>query len=88
MTYEELKTEAKKLGYNLIKANSKPRLKPCVCGCKARHHYYCRDSQGEYRKLVCHKCGREVEGENELEVYNNWNKYIEKEEEFIKEMES
>lgn len=88
MTYDELKIEAKKLGYNLIKANNKPRLKPCVCGCKARHHYYCCSPEGKYRILECHWCERRVEGKNDLEAYNNWNKMIENEEKFIKEMES
>lgn len=92
MTYEELKEEAKKLGYNLIKVNQRPKIKPCVCGCKARKHlvriYYDNHKQETLRILECHWCERRVEAKTEIETINKWNEMIENEKEFIKEMES
>jgi len=76
MTYEELKAEATRQGYNLIK---KPeRLLPCVCGNKRREHIsrYDRDLLKWVRILRCSKCGLSVECNTEKEAISVWNKMI------------
>ena len=49
LTLDELKAEAKRQGYKLIKDNPTPKLSPCICGRKHRTFYdgYC--SYGERR---------------------------------------
>ena len=81
MTVEELRKEAKALGYNLIKINKPEKLLPCICGCKKREHW-ARSYKGiRYKILVCPKCGREASGRSEREVRHNWNEMIKGEEE-------
>ena len=36
MTLEELKAEAEKFGYTLIKKSDSIKMLPCTCGCKRR----------------------------------------------------
>ena len=79
MTLEELKIEANKLGYNLIKKNPKPKILPCICGCRRRRHLYIGSDNIYNRALVCKRCGRRVEGIDDRDVINNWNKEIESE---------
>ena len=59
MTYEELKVEASKLGYKLIKDEPLPRIKPCcMCGSKRisqQYTYVAEDNKHLIRK-VCN-CG-------------------------------
>lgn len=40
MTYEELKKEADKLGYKLIKKPEPVKRLPCTCGCKRVYNCY------------------------------------------------
>ena len=77
MTFEELKAEAKRQGYNLIKQPTYIPLKPCVCGAK-RSLKMCYTNHGQgYR---CYKCGRIAEAaKNNKEARINWNKLMEKE---------
>lgn len=74
MTVEELKIEANKLGYNIIKKNIKPKILPCVCGCKRREHW--SNSVENTRTLICKRCHKKIIGKNEIDVINNWNKEI------------
>lgn len=75
MTVEELRCEAKALGYNIIKINPMEKLLPCVCGCNRREHWYVSGAFDGV-KLKCMKCGREANGRNDREVRHNWNQMI------------
>jgi len=58
MTVEELRTEAAKLGYDIVKRQQ--RFLPCICGYNRRTH-----KQGGFTNetiLKCKKCGFEVRG--------------------------
>lgn len=73
MTLEELKIEADKLGYKLIKNNPMPKPKPCVCGCRKIEEWSSKDGT----LLKCHNCGLvSALGKNRREVINNWNNLI------------
>ena len=72
MTVDELKAEAKEMGYKLMPIAPYERLKVCICGCKRRDHWY-----GGGVRLVCHKCGRMATGETEAAARRNWNRMIE-----------
>ena len=74
MTIEELKEEARKLGYDVVPKREYERLLPCTCGHNRRERYYCNSASGTYVKLVCARCGRRVEGKTESEAKRNWNK--------------
>lgn len=75
MTVEELKKEAAKLGYNIIKKQKYIRFNPCVCGCNRREHWY---GYGQTKFFRCKNCGlKSPEGSNEKEAKLNWNKMIE-----------
>ena len=80
MTIEELKKEANKLGYNIIKKREIPKILPCTCGCKKREHIYISGKTEFPRGLRCKRCGKRVEGLNDIDVINNWNKMIKEEE--------
>nr|DAI22733.1 MAG TPA: hypothetical protein [Caudoviricetes sp.] len=58
MTFEELKTEAKKQGYKLVKAKPSVKFLPCICGGK-RREWWSRMNINfkEERSVVCLKCG-------------------------------
>lgn len=76
MTVEELRKEAKDLGYNIVRINPKEKLLPCICGCKRREHWT-RFLKGEvYTVLGCEKCDREAMGRTDREVRHNWNEMI------------
>lgn len=75
MTLEELKIEANKLGYKLIKNNPMPKLKPCVCGCKQRTEWSCHNPDGV--RLECVKCGLSTPVvKTRREAINSWNDLI------------
>lgn len=74
---EELKVEAEKLGYKLVKYQPYERLLPCICGCKARRTWYIHNNNIEDNiKFECSRCGRYVTGKNKKEAKINWNKMI------------
>lgn len=77
MTLEQLKIEAEKLGYYLVKKNKKPKMLPCVCGCKRRDHWFIGGDSEYKRMLKCKKCDIEVYGKNDIDVINKWNEMIE-----------
>lgn len=78
MTVKELKIEAAKLGYNIIK---KPepmplvKLLPCVCGCNKRSKWY----SNKLSWYKCNKCGfTGGSAYNERDVRIKWNEAVEK----------
>lgn len=79
MTLEELKAEAKKHGYHLIKDREKVNLLDCTCGCKRRFHLSTIKDWQSYEGLECAKCGKRVWGKTELDARKEWNKLIEEE---------
>lgn len=83
MTLEELKVEADKLGYKVVrKSVRRDNLVPCICGCKRRAHWYeskWNDSTHKSQNIVgmrCLRCGREVTGFSLNDVRRNWNLMI------------
>jgi len=73
MTLEELKAEAKRQGYKLIKAK-RPRFEPCLCGYNV--HQWVHGPEG--RAVYCKHCGLEspwVQG-GETDVREAWNEMI------------
>ena len=80
MTYEELKVEADKLGYKLIKKQKTVKLLRCRCGSNRREEWVVvNSSTGKFqRQLICVKCGLSAPPGNTLkEAKENWNKMIE-----------
>lgn len=73
MTIEELRAEAKTLGYNIVK-KSPPMEKflPCTCGNNSRSRWW---GTHDYNSVIveCRKCGRRVYGKNERELRKKWN---------------
>ena len=74
MTVDELKAEAKEMGYKLMPVSSYERLKVCTCGCKKRERIYGVDAM----TLICRRCGLSVSGKTEAEARKNWNAMIER----------
>lgn len=85
MTFEELKTEAEKQGYKLMKKpEPMPKIRPCPCGRKRLSHYYMWDrrTSTEYIQIGCPKCGRLGDWcENEREARELWNERMMEEQE-------
>lgn len=54
MTLDEMKVEAEKLGYNLIKKPEIIKMLPCTCGCKRRTEWFC---EGQFF-YSCNRCGK------------------------------
>lgn len=76
MTLDELKAEAKRQGYNLIKIQKKEKLLTCVCGCNRRSHFdYYKNGKWGYG-LECKRCKKIVYGTTEAEVRSEWNKMV------------
>ena len=80
MTLDELKKEAKKHGYGLIKLHSRTKMLPCTCGHNRRSHcnVYHHKSGRFYYYLVCNKCGLKSPcADTEEEAKEKWNNMIE-----------
>lgn len=75
MTREEIKAEAEKLGYKLVKHQPYERLLPCTCGCNRRKTVYYLN----YQALVCTSCGKMAKGFSREQAKRNWNEMIRKE---------
>lgn len=71
LTLDELKEQAERLGYKLVKANPYIRFEPCVCGNNRRVTWY------NWSKCIvtleCNKCGYKVSGKNETDAKIMWN---------------
>lgn len=76
MTVEELRREAKSMGYNIIRINPYEKLLPCICGSKRREHWSTFVKGVEYTVLRCGKCEREASGRTDREARHNWNELI------------
>ena len=74
MTVEELKSEAKKIGYKLIKDTKPPRLLPCICGYNKRTEWC--DSAHRCVDLECKRCGLIASGKNRTEAILAWNALV------------
>lgn len=75
MTVEELKLEAAKLGYNIIKKAENIKFLPCVCGYNKRNLWFCSNNMCFYK---CQRCGFSgYKGKTQNEAKRNWNKAIE-----------
>lgn len=84
MTLEELKAEAERQGYKLMKKpEPMPKIKPCPCGRKILSRLYTWDRRTGtgYILIRCPKCGCEGDwGKNEREARELWNWETEMEE--------
>ena len=76
MTLEELKIEADKLGYCLVKKPEKVTLLSCpICGKKRTHEWFSTRDKG--KKRVCYNCGFEGGyGKNGIEAKKKWNESV------------
>lgn len=75
---EDLKSVAKKYGYNLIKSQKAEPFLPCTCGCKRRTLYFiCKPGLRNGKRLECKQCGSFVEGESS-KIRKLWNDMIRK----------
>lgn len=75
MTVEELKAEAKKLGYKIIKVPEKIEKLGCVCGASSRcvQQWYHFGTNTLFFK--CKKCGRKSK-EAKTEAIKLWNEAV------------
>ena len=81
MTLEELRVEAEKLGYKLVKIPEKVKLSPCpVCGSKHTSVWYIGYSginSGQFRRCdICDFKGKTV-AKGELATKKAWNEAVE-----------
>lgn len=75
MTFEELKAEAKRQGYNLTKIPERITFTPCICGHNRRGMWY--STKGLGRKYKCNNCGFEGGwGKTNKEAKLAWNDAI------------
>ena len=56
MTLDELKVEAEKLGYKLIKKSGRIKMLPCICGSNKRTEWF--DSGKGKTFYSCDRCGK------------------------------
>lgn len=77
MTVEELKAEAKRQGFNLVKKPTYISLKPCVCGAKLSVKAKWTIYGNAYK---CIKCGLESNPtKTQKGARRSWNETVEKE---------
>lgn len=85
MTVEELKQEAKQLGYKIIKIPEKIKKSNCICDANSRNVqlWYTFNGMCQYR---CKKCGREGNaGKSKRIAVQSWN-YAVKNNKFVEEV--
>ena len=74
MTLDELKAEAKRQGYKLVKNTKLPKILPCVCGT------YPIEIHSRSLKKYCYECGKCLKpslwGNTKLEGIENWNRMV------------
>lgn len=76
MTIEELRREAKALGYNIIKIpQPMEKFLPCKCGNNSRSRWW---GTHDYNTVIfeCRRCGARAHGKNEREARHNWNEIM------------
>ena len=77
MTVEELKSEAKKLGYRITPIRKYIKLLPCTCGRKQLGGWWW-DSENHVYFYKCPICDMEgPPGKTDREARKNWNTMIE-----------
>lgn len=80
MNLDELKAEAKKQGYNLIKASKYPTRLKCP-NCNKKPELWTRLNMPTYKCTYivrCSICGHEEEAEKKTWAVNKWNNWVEK----------
>lgn len=81
MTYEELKTEANKMGYSLVKKKEYVPHKKCKCGGRGGTWYNCADGNTT-RFVKCERCDiRTNDYKSEVDAWREWNKMQEEQDE-------
>lgn len=79
MKLEELKSEAAKLGYNLVKKQPYIKLSPCTCGEKKPHEWFCTGENRGMRFYKCDNCELSApSAKTNREARENWNKLVSK----------
>lgn len=75
MTYEELKAEANKMGYNLIKKKEYVPHKPCKCGKRGQYFLANRGDGKVVYFIECEKCKIHTSDHKLLDdAWIEWNK--------------
>lgn len=75
MTVNELREEAKKLGYGIIKLKNKEKFEYCVCGHNRRRMTF--NSTNNKVAYYCLNCNFTAPyGEDELDARSKWNEAI------------
>ena len=78
MTLEELKAEAKKHGYKLVKEYVPIKFEPCVCGKKGTAVKHIRLNPHEYY-YKCNRCWFSADGaRTQREAKLKWNECVSK----------
>lgn len=78
MKLEELKAEAEKHGYALVKKREYIQLKPCVCGYNRRERWTVSGAGFTGYQYACKKCGFEGGvGSSEHAARIAWNEAVE-----------
>lgn len=74
MTYDELKAEANKMGYNLVRKRERISHKRCKCGSKGSTWYDC--SGGKVARFIqCENCDVRTNSHiSERDAWREWNK--------------
>ena len=75
MTLDELKAEAKRRGYSLVKRPKTEKYLPCICVKNRLESWYANEEDWSV-KLVCYHCGLSVTGKNEKDAKRKWNEYM------------
>ena len=76
MTVEELRREAKSLGYSIVPIVRAEKLLPCVCGCNRRNRWVTYRHGTALKVYRCEKCDREASGRTDREARHNWNEMV------------
>ena len=75
MTLEELKVEAEKLGYNVVKKQQYIKLSSCKCGSKKPREWYKMGGGVFYRCRNCDLTAPDAKTKKQARI--NWNEYME-----------
>lgn len=81
MNYDELKAEAKRLGYRLVKIEPKARLENCpVCGSSNRKIHLWQSAINFGKQFRCDKCEFHSEdwSKSEIAARRAWNDAVSK----------
>lgn len=79
MTEKELRAEAKRMGYRLVKNPKSEKFLPCICGSNRRYIIPVSESVYDPRQGVmvkCAKCGLSVNVEKRSDIRTEWNSFI------------